>query len=152
MSSSSPLVEQLHTAVAPHLASTTAAGHSPKGVAKTLKKLAKHLAKQERAAHKSVNSPKRARKALAGELLASLGSFLKPVDGVEDNVSKPVAKTIKRLAAQLDKNRRKQAKQASRAAAKTLKTETSPKAASLAAKRTTTRRAAPAKSTPVVAG
>ena len=127
-------MEQLHAAVAPHLASTTAAGHLPEGVAKTLKKLVKHLAKQERAAYKVVNAPKRVRKALAGELLASLDSFLKPVDGVEDTVSKPMAKTIKRLAAQLDKSRRKQAKQAAKAAravAKTPKAETSSKAASL---------------------
>ena len=145
MSASSPLVEQLHTAVAPHLASTTAAGHPSKGAAKTIKKLAKLLSKQERAAHKAVNSPKRTRKTLAGELMTSLQGLIKPLHGLENNVSKLVVKTIKQLAAQLDKSRRKQASRASKTilvAAKTSLAEESSNTFPMKGKPITTRRVA----------
>ena len=119
MSPASTLIAQLTAAVAPHLGSSDAA--SPKAVAKTLKKLAKHLTKQQRAAHKAAHSPKRARKALVGELMNSLQSFLTPAgEGTAgEGAARPpksVAKTIKRLAAQLDNDRRKQAKRATKAA------------------------------------
>ena len=113
MSRASTLIAQLTAALVPHVGSTDTA--SPKAVAKTLKKLAEHLTKQQRAAH----SFKRARKVLAGELISSLQGFLTPVDeeAAESPESpKSVAQTIKRLAAQLDNDRRKQPKRATKAA------------------------------------
>ena len=114
MSPASTLIAQLTAAVAPHLGNTDAA--SPKAVTKTLKKLAKHLTKQQRAAHKAAHSPKRARKVLAGELISSLQGFLIPAGEGAAAPPKSVVKTIKRLAAQLDNDRRKQAKRATKAA------------------------------------
>ena len=117
MSRASTLIAQLTAALVPHVGSTDTA--SPKAVAKTLKKLAEHLTKQQRAAHKAAHSSKHARKVLAGELISSLQGFLTPVDDeVAESPESPksVAKTIKRLAAQLDNDRRKQAKRATKAA------------------------------------
>ena len=113
MSRASTLIAQLTAALVPHVGSTDTT--SPKAVAKTLKKLAEHLTKQQRAAH----SFKRARKVLVGELISSLQGFLTPVDDeVAESPESPksVAKTIKRLAAQLDNDRRKQPKRATKAA------------------------------------
>ena len=114
MSPASTLIAQLTTAIAPHLGNTDAA--SPREVAKTLKKLAKHLTKQQRAAHKAAHSPKRARKVLAGELISSLQGFLIPAGEGAAAPPKSVVETIKRLAAQLANDRRKQAKRATKAA------------------------------------
>ena len=80
---------------------------SSKGVAKTLKKLVKHLIKQQRAAHKAAHSPQRARKVLAGELMSSLQGFLTPAGEGAVEPPKSVVKPLKRLAAQLDNDRRK---------------------------------------------
>jgi len=143
MSHSSPLIEQLTAAVAPHLGSTDAA--SPKAVAKTLKKLAKHLTKQQRAAHKAAHSPKHHRKVLVGELMTSLQGFLTPAgDGVAE-LPKAVAKTVKRLAAQLDNDRRKQAKRAAKSTRSADLPAPKLPAAPVAAKRPPTRKAVPAK-------
>ena len=114
MSRASTLIAQLTAALVPHVGSTDTA--SPKAVAKTLKKLAEHLTKQQRATHKAAHSPKPARKVLAGELISSLQAFLTPVGEEAAESPKSVAKTIKRLAAQLDNDRRKQPKRATKAA------------------------------------
>ena len=146
MSHASSLIEQLTTAVAPHLGSQD--GASPKAVAKTLKKLAKHLTKQQRAAHKAAHSPKRARKALAGELMNSLQGFLTPAGEEATEPPKSVAKTIKRLAGQLDNDRRKQAKRAAKAARPTEPLASEPTPALGVAKRPPARKAVPAKAAP----
>ena len=149
MSPASTLIAQLTAAVAPHLGSSDAA--SPKAVAKTLKKLAKHLTKQQRAAHKAAHSPKRARKALAGELMNSLQGFLTLAGEEAAEPPKSVAKTIKRLAAQLDNDRRKQAKRATKAArpAEPLAPEstTAPGAAKRPSRKATAAKATAAKAT-----
>ena len=147
MSPATTLIAQLNAAVAPHLGSTDAA--SPKAVAKTLKKLAKHLAKQQRSAHKAAHSPKRTRKALAGELMSLLQGFLTPAGVGAAEPPKSVAKTIKCLAAQLDNDRRKQAKRATKAArtAKSLIHEsiTAPGATKRFPRKTTPAKAVPAR-------
>ena len=138
-------------AIAPHLGSPDAPGQSPKAVAKTLKKLAKHLTKQQRAADKTANSPKRARKALTGELMTSLHDFLVPAGEATAELPKAVTKTIKRLAAQLDKDRRKQAKRAAKAARAEEQSMPDAPTASAAPKRPTARKAAPTKAAPAKA-
>ena len=150
MSPASTLIAQLTAAVAPHLGSTDAA--SPKAVAKTLKKLAKHLTKQQRAAHKAAHSPKRARKVLAGELMNSLQGLLTPAGEGAAEPPKSIAKTIKRLAAQLDNDRRKQAKRvttaARTAAPRTPEPITAPGAAKRPPRKATPEKAAAAKAVP----
>ncbi|MGI4862635.1 MAG: hypothetical protein ACRYFZ_01840 [Janthinobacterium lividum] len=112
------LAEQLVAAVEPHLGSHALATLPPKAVAKTLRKLAKTVLKQQAKAAKLVPAPsaaKQTRKALAGELAGALQPYL----GTEENLAaaptKAITKTIKRLATAVVKQRRKQAKKAAKA-------------------------------------
>lgn len=110
------LTDHLVAAVVPHLGPVAEGNQPPKAVAKTVRKLAKQLLKQQGKvkkgkAEKAPTPPaaptaKRARKALAGELTSTLQPYL----GAEQSTSKSVAKTIKRLASELVKQRRKQDK------------------------------------------
>lgn len=145
MSPTSTLIEQLTAAVAPHLSSPDAA--SPKAVAKTMKKLAKHLTKQQRAAHRAAHSPKRARKVLTGELTRSLQDFLTPASEGAVEPPKSVTNTIKRLAAQLDNDRRKQAKRAAKSARTAEHSSSESTTMPVLAKHPSVRKAAPAKAT-----
>jgi len=149
MSKASPLFEQLKTAIAPHLGSADTA--SPKAVAKTLKKLAKHLIKKPRADRSAAPSPKRTRKALAGELMTSLQRHLTPAGEVAAEPSKSVTKTVKRLAVQLDTDRRKQAKRAAKAAKTIESPSPKPAPAKAAPAKTASAKAAPTKAAPAKA-
>lgn len=106
-SSKTFLAEQLATAIGPHLGNTSA-GHPPKAIAKTLRKLAKQLAKKQPKPEKSAALPtaKQARKLLTGELAQAVQPYL----AGEETTPKAITKSVKRLAAQLVKQRRKQAK------------------------------------------
>ena len=128
MTTSTPtLTDRLTTAVAPHLGlDPTASRRTLKGVAKSLRRLAKGLTnkrvKQEQAAAKAAQkaaapTTKMKRKALTSELVTALHPHL----GLEDagaNVPKKFTKTVKHLAAQLVQQHRKQARQAAKAADK----------------------------------
>lgn len=120
------LTDQLTTAVAPCLSSEGAPSRTLKGVAKTLKHLAKQLTKQqvkqEQAAQKAaVPTAKKLRKALAGELLTALRPHLGLATVAGAEVPKVVAETLNRLAVQLIKQRRKQAEQAAKVTRKAAK-------------------------------
>lgn len=117
------LTDQLTAAVAPHLGGDDTAAQPPKAVAKTLRQLAKQLTKQQSKQNKEAKAAlkptpltaKRARKALAGELATVLQPFL----GTEEEAAKApkgVGKAVKRLTAELVKQRRKQAKQSAKQA------------------------------------
>ena len=106
------LANQLIAAVAP----VSGDGVPTKAVARTLRQLAKQLTKQQSKQAKVAQQPtpltaKRARKALAGELVTALQPYLGADEAPEAKTSKSVTKAVKRLAAQLVKERRKQAKQ-----------------------------------------
>ncbi|GAB3639113.1 hypothetical protein GCM10027422_47040 [Hymenobacter arcticus] len=105
--SKTSLADQLATAIGPHLGNTSA-GHPPKAIAKTLRKLAKQLAKKQPKPEKSAALPtaKQARKLLTGELAQAVQPYL----AGEETAPKAITKSVKRLAAQLVKQRRKQAK------------------------------------------
>ena len=121
------LTDQLTTAVVPSSnAATAAPGRTKKGVANTLKQLAKqlikHQAKQEHAAQKTaVPTAKMQRKALAGELLTALRPQLGLGTVTSTKAPKPIAKTVSRLAAKLITQRRKQAGQNAKAVRKAAK-------------------------------
>lgn len=126
------LTDQLTTAVVPSSDSNaTAPDRTKKGVAKTLKQLAKQLtkyqAKQEQAAQKTaVPTAKMQRKALASELLTALRPQLGLGNVTSTKAPKPIAKTVNRLAAKLIAQRHKEAGQnakATRKAAKELQNE-----------------------------
>ncbi|WP_201982625.1 hypothetical protein [Hymenobacter rubidus] len=116
------LAGQLAAAVAPHLGHNASADRQPpKAVAKTLRQLAKQLTKQQSKQAKAVANPtpltaKRARKALAGELATVLQPYLGGTKGDDAKTSKKVVKAVKRLAAQVVKQRRKDAKQSAKQA------------------------------------
>ena len=106
------LANQLTAAVAP----VSGDGVPTKAVVRTLRQLAKQLTKQQSKQAKVAQQPtpltaKRARKALAGELVTALQPYLGADEAPEAKTSKSVTKAVKRLAAQLVKERRKQAKQ-----------------------------------------
>ena len=120
------LTDQLTTAVAPHLGSDAAPSHTLKGVAKTLKHLAKQLTKQRvkqaQAAKKAaVPTANQQRKALAAELLTALQPHLSLASSDTTEVPKALAKTVSRLATQLLKQHRQQAKQVAKATRKAAK-------------------------------
>jgi len=116
------LTGRLLDAAVPYLGPEAAGSPPPKAVAKTLRKLAKQLLKQQGKIEKTAPAPaaeataKQARKALAAELTASLQPYLGTDENAAASTPKPIAKTIKRLASALVKQRRKQAKQAAKAA------------------------------------
>jgi hypothetical protein len=118
------LTDQLTAAVVPNADSDAAAPtRTLKGVAKTLKLLAKQLttqqAKQERTAQKAARpTAKKQRKALAGELLTTLRPQLGLGTATSTEVPKPLIKTVNRLAAKLIEQRRKQARQSAKATRK----------------------------------
>ena len=106
------LADQLAAAVAPISGETA----PTKAVAKTLRQLAKQLTKQRGKQAKAAQEPmplpaKQARKALAGELATALQPYLESTEALDAKFPKGVVKAVKRLAAQLVKARRKQAKQ-----------------------------------------
>ena len=106
------LANQLTAAVAP----VSGDGAPTKAVTRTLRQLAKQLTKQQSKQAKVAQQPtpltaKRARKALAGQLVTALQPYLGADEAPEAKTSKSVTKAVKRLAAQLVKERRKQAKQ-----------------------------------------
>ena len=106
------LANQLTAAVAP----VSGDGAPTKAVTRTLRQLAKQLTKQQSKQAKVAQQPtpltaKRARKALTGELVTALQPYLGADEAPEVKTSKSVTKAVKRLAAQLVKERRKQAKQ-----------------------------------------
>lgn len=119
--------DHLATAIVPSSDSNAAAqGHPKKGVAKILKLLAKQLikqqAKQEYAAQKTTApTAKMQRKALADELLVTLRPQLGLGTVTSTKAPKPIAKTVKRLAAKLIAHRHKQAGQKAKAMRKAAK-------------------------------
>ena len=123
------LTDQLTTAVAPHFSPDDAAPtRTLKGVAKTLRRLAKQLtaqqAKQAREAEKAtMPTAKELRKALAGELLSALKPHLGLAKAKSAEAPKPIIKTVSRLAEQILKQRRKQTKQAAKALRQAAKKE-----------------------------
>lgn len=105
-----PKADQLAAALAPHLGD--APTRTLKGVAKSLRRLAKQLtsqqAKQEKAAAKAaLPTAKKQRDTLAGELLTALHPHLGLGNTAGNEVPKKVTKTVKQLAAQLLKQRTK---------------------------------------------
>lgn len=119
-----PKADQLAAALAPHLG--PAPTRTLKGVAKSLRRLAKQLtnqqAKQEKAAAKAaLPTAKKQRNTLAGELLTALHPHLGLGPAADNEVPKKVVRTMKQLAAQLLKQRAKLARQTAKAARKTAK-------------------------------
>ena len=111
------LADQLAAAVTP----VSGDAAPTKAVAKTLRQLAKQLTKQQSKQTKAVQQPtpltaKRVRKALAGELATALQPYLGANAASDPKTPKGVTKAMKRLAGQLVKERRKQAKQTAKRA------------------------------------
>ena len=109
-----PKADYLAAALAPHLGS--APTRTLKGVAQSLRHLAKQLtnqqAKQEKAAAKAaLPTVKKQRDTMANELLTALHPHLGLGKAAGDEVPKKVARTVKKLAAQLLKQRAKLARQ-----------------------------------------
>lgn len=109
------LPDNLLVAVASHFNPEGDAGKSAKAVAKTLDKLAKQFRKQRKATATEPVAPaapttKQARKVLAGELTAALRPYLAPDGEAVDNLPKPIAKGVRKLATHLVKQRRRKAK------------------------------------------
>ena len=93
-----------------------------KGVAKSLRHLAKQLTNQEKAAAKAaLPTAKKQRNTIAGELLVALHPHLGLGKATGTEVPKKVARTVKQLAAQLLKQRTKLARQMAKAARKAAK-------------------------------
>ena len=116
--------DQLAAALAPHLG--PAPTRTLKGVAKSLRRLAKQLtnqqAKQEKAAAKAaLPTAKKQRNSLAGELLTALHPHLGLGKATGNEVPKKVTRTVKHLAAQLLKQRVKLTRQTAKAARKAAK-------------------------------
>ena len=98
------LTDQLTTAVAPHFSPEDAAStRTLKGVAKTLRHLAKqltaHQGKQARAAEKAaMPTPEKLRQELAGELLFALKPHLNLATAKSAGALKSIVKTVNHLA------------------------------------------------------
>jgi len=119
-----PKADQLAIALAPHLG--PAPTRTLKGVAKSLRRLARQLtnqqARQEKAAAKAaLPTPKKQRNTLAGELLTALHPHLGLGKATGSEVPKKVTRTVKQLAAQLLKQRAKLVRQSAKAARKAAK-------------------------------
>jgi hypothetical protein len=119
-----PKADQLAAALAPHLG--LAPTRTLKGVAKSLRRLAKQLInqqdKQEKAAAKAaLPTAKKQRNTLAGELLTALHPHLGLGPATGNEVPKKVIKTVKQLAAQLLKQRTELTRQAAKSARKAAK-------------------------------
>ena len=119
-----PKADYLAAALAPHLGS--APTRTLKGVAQSLRHLAKQLtnqqAKQEKAAAKAaLPTVKKQRDTMANELLTALHPHLGLGKAAGDEVPKKVARTVKKLAAQLLKQRAKLARQTAEDARKAAK-------------------------------
>lgn len=156
-SSIQPKTDQLAAALAPHLGA--APTRTLKGVAKSLRRLAKQLttqqAKQERAAAKAaLPTAKKQRNTLAGELLTALHPHLGLGKAAGNEIPKKLTRTVKQLAAQLLKQRAKLARQTAKAvrkaakrtpAAKPAPTPASPRRAARPQPMTAARKPAPAK-------
>ena len=117
------LAGQLAEAVVPYLGGAAQASRPPKAVAKTLRQLAKQLTKQQGKQAKAAAVPqptpltaKRARKAVTSELTIALQPYFETAEGSAGKAPKSITKTVKRLAAQVVKQRRKQAKQSAKQA------------------------------------
>ena len=116
--------DHLAAALAPHLG--PAPTRTLKGVAQSLRHLAKQLtnqqAKQEKAAAKAaLPSAKKQRNTMAHELLTALHPHLGLGKAADSEVPKKVARTVKQLATQLLKQRAKLARQTAKAARKAAK-------------------------------
>lgn len=116
-----PKTDQLAAALAPHLG--LAPTRTLRGVAKSLRRLARQLtnqqAKQERAAAKAaLPTAKKQRNALAGELLTALHPHLGLGRTAASEIPKKVVRTVKQLATQLLKQRTKLARHTAKAARK----------------------------------
>ena len=119
-----PKADYLAAALAPHLGS--APTRTLKGVAQSLRHLAKQLtnqqAKQEKSAAKAaLPTVKKQRDTMANELLTALHPHLGLGKAAGDEVPRKVARTVKKLAAQLLKKRAKLTRQIARAARKAAK-------------------------------
>ena len=117
------LADQLLAVLTPYGKRQSAGGLLPKAVAKPLRRLVKALAKAQTKADAAARpapppTHKKERTALAAEVTARLRPLLAGA-GKTDEAPKPVAKSVKRLAAELVKQRRKQAKQAQKSPRKT---------------------------------
>jgi translation initiation factor IF-3 len=128
------LAGHLAAAVVPHLGTQANTTEPPKAVAKTLRKLAKQVLKQQAKADKTPPAPaapttKRVRQALAGELTGALQPYLGLGDDEAAAPSKAVTKLIQRLSKKLVKQRHKQAKQLAKGKDKKAAAETSAEAA-----------------------
>ena len=109
-----PKADQLAAALAPHLG--PAPTRTLKGVAKSLRHLAKQLtnqqAKQEKSAAKAAQpTAKKQRTTLAGQLLTALHPHLGLGQAAHEEVPNKVTRTVKQLATQLLKQRTKLARQ-----------------------------------------
>ena len=127
-----PKADQLAAALAPHFG--LAPTRTLKGVAKSLRHLAKQLtnqqAKQEKVAAKAaLPTAKKQRNTIAGELLTALHPHLGLDKAAGTKIPKKVARTVKQLAAQLLKQRTKLARQTAKAARKAVKKTPSAKPA-----------------------
>lgn len=132
---SSPIqqkTDHLAAALAPHLG--PASTRTLKGVAQSLRHLAKQLtnqqAKQEKAAAKAaLPTAKKQRNTMAHELLTALHPHLGLGKDAESEVPKKVARTVKQLATQLLKQRAKLTRQTAKAVRKAVKKTAAAKSA-----------------------
>lgn len=119
-----PKVAQLAAALVPHL--DLAPARTLKGVAKSLRRLARQLTnqqvKQEKAdAKAALPTVKMQRNTLDSELLMALHPHLGLGRAAGNEVPKKIARTVKKLAAQLLKQRAKQDRKTVKAARKAAK-------------------------------